>query len=663
MAQISVDRAFEMAVAQYRAGRWAEAENIYRQILAQFPDNAIVMHHLGILLAQQSRREEAIRLLARVVQLQPNNAEAHSDFGSALREVGRFDEAAAALSRAVALKPGMAMAHANLANVYRDLGRFDEAIEGFHRAIQIKPDYAAAYSNLGNALCDKSRFEDAAAAYRRAIQLDPGFAPAHSNLGVALERLGRSEEAAAAFQRAIDLAPDYAEAYSNLGRSLESLNRIDAAISAHERTVQLKPESAPLLCNLGNALQSKKQTDRAIAILRRAIQLDPRLAEAHNNLANALSDRGDAGDAIASYREALRLRPDYADAMSNLAGALIDHGKLDEPEGLLRRAIEIDPQFPDAHWNLAIFLLLGGDFERGLPEYEWRWKVRNVMRGSPRIPQPPWDGRELNGRTILLHTEQGAGDAIQFIRYTSMVAARGGRIILRCPIELKRLFAQIPEIERIIDPNEPLPDFDAHCPLLSLPLAFGTDLRSIPAPVPYLRADPSLAEAWKTKLIAKGDTTLYIKGRVPFSRKIGLAWSGAAIHVNDRNRSTMLGSFAPLSDVKNAAFYSLQKGEAAKHPPPAGLAIADFTSELNDFADTAALIENLDLVITVDTSVAHLAGAMGKPVWVILPCNPDWRWMYDRTDSPWYPTMRLFRQGGPEDWAAVIGEVVRRLGT
>ena len=227
------------------------------------------------------------------------------------------------------------------------------------------------------------------------------------------------------------ISPEYAEAYSNLGRSLESLDRIDAAISAHERAVQLKSDSAPLLCNLGNALHSKKRFDRAIAVLRRAIQFQPHLAEAHNNLANSLCDRGDAGEGIASYREALRLRPDYTEAISNLAAALIDRGDRDEPERLLRRAIEIDPQFPDAHWNLAIFLLLGGDFARGLPEYEWRWKVKNIMRGSPRLPQRPWDGLELNGQTILLHAEQGAGDAIQFIRYTSMVAARGGKIILR----------------------------------------------------------------------------------------------------------------------------------------------------------------------------------------------------------------------------------------
>jgi Flp pilus assembly protein TadD len=480
--------------------------------------------------------------------------------------------------------------------------------------------------------------------------LEPGFARAYSNLGVALEQLNRSEEAAAAFARAIELAPDFAEAHSNLGRSLESVGRRDAAIVAHERAVRLKPDSAPMLCNLGNALQNNKQVDRAITVLRRAVEIQPQFAEAHNNLGNALCDRGDADEAIASYRHALHLRPDYADAMSNLASILIDHVRLEEPEGLLRRAIEVDPNCADAHWNLAIFLLLHGDFAKGLPEYEWRWKVKGVMRGSPKLPQPPWDGSELDGKTIFLHTEQGVGDAIQFIRYVPMVAARGGRIILRCPIELKRLFEQVPRIQQIINLNEPLPEFDAHCPLLSLPLAFKTDLNSIPAEVPYLRADPSLAKAWKNKLAIPKNV-----------RKIGLAWAGAGIHSNDRNRSTTLSSFAALADVRDAAYFSLQKGNAATNPPPAGLAISDFTSELNDFAYTAALIENLDLVITVDTSVAHLAGAMGKPVWVLLPCNPDWRWMYDRTDSPWYPTMRLFRQSKPNDWAMVVGEVVRGL--
>jgi len=649
MAQVSVDRAMELALAQQRAGQLRDAEAIYKQILGQFPNHSLAIQRLGVLLAQQGRIEEALPLFRRFVELQPRSAEGYSDLGSALRSAGRTEEAIENLSRAISLNPNLAMAHGNLANVYRELGRIDDAIVEYQRAIQLNPNHASSHSNYGNALASKNQLSDAMTAFRRAIELDPNFAPAHNNLGVMLERTHRSEEAVAEFKRAIAISPAYSDAHTNLGRSFESLDQMDAALAAHERAVEIDPNNTSALFNLGNVLVGLGKLERAMEVLRRAIALRPDMAEAHNNLGTTLVDVGKSDAAIESYRHALRLNPDYADALSNLAVALINKGELTETEAMLRQAIALEPDSGIAHWNLAILLLLFGDFERGLPEYEWRWKVKNVMRGSPKIAQERWDGRELGGRTILLHAEQGFGDAIQFIRYVPMVAERGARIVLRCPPELKRLFASVPHIAEIVEAGAPLPKFDEHCPLLSLPLIFKTDLNSIPAPMPYLHADENLARIWREKLAGHAA-----------SRKIGLSWSGASIHPNDRNRSTTLDTLAPLGQIKDATFVSLQKGSSAAQQSP-GLKLLDFTAELGDFADTAALIENLDLIVTVDTAVAHLAGAMGKAVWVILPSNPDWRWMYGRADSPWYPTMRLFRQRGPSDWPAVMADVVKSL--
>jgi tetratricopeptide (TPR) repeat protein len=492
------------------------------------------------------------------------------------------------------------------------------------------------------------RFAEAEGFYRQILSQLPDHPGAMHSLAVLLVQRGRVDEALPLMRRVVQLKPQDAAAHSNLGQALEAIGRLDEAVAAYRRAIQLKPDLAGAFSNLGNALLDQRRLSDSIAACRRAIELQPDMAEAHNNLGNALSAAGCLDEAIAAYSQALRLNPNYVQALSNLGGTLIDSGRLDEPVNLFRRALQIDPEFPDAHWNLAIFLLLHGNFAEGLPEYEWRWKVKKVLRPPP-FSQPRWDGHDLNGRTILLHAEQGFGDAIQFIRYAPMVAARGGRVIVQCPMELKRLFSQIPGIQ-VLAAGDPLPKFDFHCPLLSLPLAFKTDLQSIPSSAPYLSADPELVETWRGKL-PTGDNR----------RRIGLAWAGAATHANDRNRSILPANFAPLAQVKDAVFYSLQKGDAAKSPPPAGMALIDFTSDLKDFADTAAMIENLDLVIAADTSVAHLAGAMGKPVWVLLPCNPDWRWMLHRLDSPWYPTMRLFRQKRAGEWQATIEETAAAL--
>jgi tetratricopeptide (TPR) repeat protein len=644
MAQVSLEQALQMVLQHRRAGNPGQAEAICREILAQVPNHPPAMHQLAIVLATQRRGQEALPLMQQVVQMVPGDAAALSDLGNLLRDLDRPTEALAAYRRAVALNPNLAFAQSNLANQLRDMGQASEAVPIFHRAIQLQPNFFEAYLNLGNALMDLGETDQAVAAYQQAIRLNPNYAMAHCNLGVGLRAAGRVDDAIASFRRAIEMMPNCVEAYSNLGQVLASVQRTDEAIDSFKRAIQINPRFAAAYSNLGSALLDLRRIPESLDICRKAVALAPQMAEAHNNLANALGDNDQLDEAIAEYREALRLRPDYPQALANFGSTLIDAGRYDEARELLGNALKISPDFPDAHWNLGLLHLLQGDFQRGLPEYEWRWRVK-TMQAPPSFSQPMWDGSPLDGKIILIHVEQGYGDAIQFARYVPMVTARGGRVILQCPPELHRLFSTIPDID--LFPGGPPPArFDVHCPILSLMLAFKTDLASIPAQVPYLRSDPALREAWRKRLESSA-------GQL----KVGLAWAGRPTHINNRNRSIPLEKFSPLAGASGVDFFSLQKGDRGNDSPPAGLELIDHTAELNDFAETAALVDNLDLVITVDTAVAHLGGALGKPVWVLIPANPDWRWMLDRVDSPWYPTMRLYRRRRGADWSEVIRQV------
>jgi hypothetical protein len=378
--------------------------------------------------------------------------------------------------------------------------------------------------------------------------------------------------------------------------------------------------------------------------------MNPAIAEAYNNLGTVCRDKGMFDAAAMYYQKALQMNPGFTEAYNNLGTVYRDNGQLEHAAENYRRAIDLNFDFAEAHWNLAFTLLLSGDFRNGWKEYEWRWKIQDhYLHG---ITKPLWDGSDISGYTLLIHAEQGLGDTIQFIRYASMAANRGAKILFACQKEIAGLLRQVKGLDTVIPYGEAIPGFDLHCPILRLPLVFETTIKNIPATVPYITADYSLVTAWGDRIDKKNGTF-----------KIGLAWAGRPTHLNDRNRSVPLSLFSPLARLERVELYSLQKGEAAEQVKnsPGGIRLFDFTGELHDFSDTAALIENLDLVISVDTAVAHLAGAMGKPVWILLHFAPDWRWMLNRDDSPWYPTMRLFRQPSHGDWISVIDRVCDAL--
>jgi predicted TPR repeat methyltransferase len=418
----------------------------------------------------------------------------------------------------------------------------------------------------------------------------------------------------------------------------------DGAIDALRQAVARRPDSAEAHSRLGIALIEQGQIDAALAAFRQAIAVKPQYAESHSNLGNALREAGELDAAIAAYRQAILLDPASAEAHSNLGNALKDIGQVDEAIHAFRRAIALQPDFTPAHYNLALALLYS-DLPEGWREYEWRWKFQGSQSPHSGSSGPLWDGGDLKNRTILVHHEQGLGDTIHFARYIPMLAERGAKVIFECQSELKSLLQNLSGAAQVIAAGEKPPEFDCHVPLLSLPLHFQTTLKNIPAAVPYLRPDGHRVEAWRRRFAGAAGL------------KVGLVWAGSPLHRSDRQRSMAPELLSPLPAVKGVTFFSLQKPPGPRMPP----GIVNLSDDLHDFCDTAAALSQLDLLISVDTAAAHLAGALGRPVWVMLQFMPDWRWLLHRDDTPWYPTMRLFRQRNRGDWAEVIGRVAAAL--
>jgi len=465
--------------------------------------------------------------------------------------------------------------------------------------------------------------------------------------GMAHHRAGRLREAETAYRQVLAEQPDQVDALQLLGSLSADIGRLDLAIELIGKAIQINPNVAQYHANLGALYARNKRFDEAAAALQRAIQLEPGMAAAHYNLGCVLLAQFEFTRAIAVFQKAIALNPDWPELHNNLGLALRNEARHEEALAAFKRALALRPDYASAHWNLSWTLLILGDLKAGWAEYEWRMKCPAVA--TPRLfNQPQWKGEELAGRTILLHAEQGFGDMLQVVRYAPLVAKRGGKVIVECRPELARIFKTVHGIEQIVVQGEMLPAFDVQCPMMSLPLAFGTTLETIPAQTPYLTPPPDRIAAWRLRM---GDRD----GRL----RVGLVWAGRPTQQYDRWRSGRFEYFAPLAKVKPVRFFSLQKGPAASHAAtaPPEMELIDWTADLYDFAETAALIANLDLVIGIESAVTHLAGAMGKPVWAVLAHVADWRYLLNRSDCPWYPTMRLFRQSAKEDWTRVIADV------
>jgi tetratricopeptide (TPR) repeat protein len=517
------------------------------------------------------------------------------------------------------------------------------AIELIGKAIQINPIHASAYSNRGNALKALKRVEEALASYDKAIAIDPDYAEAYANRGNALKELKRVEEALASYDKAIAIKPDYAEAYSSRGSALKELKRVDEALASYDKAIAIKPNYAEAYYNRGNALKDLRRMEEAIASYDKAIAIEPNYAEAYYNRGNALKDLKRLYDAVVSYDKANAIKPDYAEAYCNRGNALQDLKRVEEAVACYDNAIKIKPDHPAAHWNKSHALLLKGDLVQGWELYEWRWKNEKIALRRRNFPQPLWLGAEdITGKTLLLHAEQGLGDTIQFCRYAKLVKSLGVKVLMAVPRDLTNLLRGLDGVDDFLEQGETLPAFDYHCPLLSLPLAFKTDLTNIPSPQPYLVVSTRKREEWAQRLGAK------TKARV------GLVWSGSALHENDHNRSLTLQQLLPHLP-QGYEYVSLQKEVREVDVSVLNSsAIRHYGERLEDFTDTAALCDLMDLVISVDTSVAHLSGAIGKSTWILLPYASDWRWLLDRHDSPWYESMKLYRQDESRNWLSVL---------
>ncbi|TAL04548.1 MAG: glycosyltransferase family 41 protein [Rhodospirillaceae bacterium] len=593
---LNLDELLHKGMRLHQENQFDEAAAIYGEILALCPLHFNALHLLGVLRNQTGHPDEAIRLITAALEIQEN--------------------AAAFLNRGLALST---------------LGRHGESLAEYDRAIALQPDYAEVFNVRGNSLKELNRADDALASYDRAIALNPDYAEAFNNRGTLLSRLKRHDEALSDFDRAILLRPEFPEAFNNRGNVLRNLKKSDESILSFDHAIGLKPNYVAALKNRITALSDQNRFEEAL------IDCDQILASQADDW-DALYTRGNIlgslhriDEALVSYRRAIALyRPE--ESMDSL-----------EPVDAVR------PTVADIYWNQGLLHLLAGDFEKGWQGYEWRWKKTGHRPTARNFSQPLWNGTtDLDGMTILLHGEQGLGDTIQFCRYAKHVADRGGRVLLEVPSMLTSVLHNLAGVAEIVVAGSALPHFDCHCPLLSLPLAFGTRLDSIPADVPYLEASPIKILRWSNRLG---------KGRSDALR-VGLVWSGNPTHVNDRNRSmplaTLLHAIPPGVEI-----FSLQKEirledrntlRANKHVVNSG-------KLLKDFDDTAALISLMDVVISVDTAVAHLAGALGAKTWLLLPFVHDWRWLMNRNDSPWYPTMQMFRQPAYNDWDSVVASV------
>jgi tetratricopeptide (TPR) repeat protein len=539
-------------------------------------------------------------------------------------------------------------------------GQLREAEHLYRSILQADPGQVEALYLLA-VVCDALHDRGAAAeALERLLELEPNHPQAHNHLGALLAEQGDLEAAIAHFLEAGRLNPDWAEPRDNLtsarvakhnqqGLQLATEGKLDLAAAAHRAALALRPDDAAAHGNLGNVLKAQGDLAAAAECYRHALRLAPRAAEGHYNLGVLCGEQARWEEAETHLRRAIELAPEDPAAHCELGRVLLEQGNPRQAVGSYRRAVELAPNFADARFHLAFALLLTGAFAEGWREYEWRlaWKG---MEGPP-LAEPRWAGSPVPDGAILLRCEQGFGDALQFIRYAQAVKQRWGTVIVECRRPLARLLARCAGVDRVVVRGETRPSFDAHAPLLSLPGIFGTVLENIPAEVPYLVPDAALVAHWRAELARDR------------SFRIGISWQGDPTHANDRNRSFSLAHFRGIAHTRGVRLYSLQMGAGREQLVHVAQAwpIVDLGDHLGDFHDTAAIMRNLDLVITCDSAPAHLAGGLGVPVWVALARAPDWRWLVDRDDSPWYPTMRLFRQERSGQWGEVFERIAAEL--
>ena len=691
------------------------AVDLITKAIIIYPDNPAFHSNLGLALKELKKFDAAIGSFKKAISIQPNFAEAYANYGNVLQILKHFDAAIASYDKAISIQPDFASFYFVRGNILHEMNLYSAAIASYDKAISIQPDYAIAYVKCGNvlhglkqyetaivyydkaitvqpdlieshfsrgnALCELKQYEAAIVCYDKVISTQPDFAEAYSNRGNAFYELKQYETAIVCYDNAISLRPNYAEAYFNRGNVLKELKQYEAAIVCYDNAISLRPNYAEAYFNRGNSLHGLKQYEATMVDYDRAISIRPNYAELYFNRGNVLYELKQYEAAIFCYDKAISIRPDYFDAYCNRSNVLKDlkeyetaitgykkviclkpnfpiayynlgtiQGELHQFEAAIAsfdQAIELKPDYAEAHWNLALLHLLLGNFKDGWQEYEWRWYIvdyNETIRARFSM-QALWLGIEsLQNKTILLYAEQGLGDVIHFSRYVPLVAALGAKVILEAPSSLVKLLKDLDGVSQIIAYGDELPEFDYQCPLLSLPLAFKTNLKNIPSSTSYLKSNNNKVNNWKIRLGKKIKT------------RIGLVWSSTSSFPNDSKRSMTLAELLPALPNDQFEYICLQKeikpiDQVVLNNNPQ---IRFFGSELLDFTDTGALIECVDLIVSTCTSLPHLAGALDKKVILMISHSPDWRWMLNRNDSPWYRSISLLRQPSNGDWDTVI---------
>ncbi len=683
----SIAEAMQVAVEYHRAGQLQQAEAIYRQVIAADARHAMAHHLLGVLAMQARQPDVAIAQIQRAIALEPNQAAFHANLGDVLRTVGRSAEAKtcfaraialddrqvaahynlgllhqsennlpaaiASFSKAVELMPDLAPAHNELGNLYRDQGDRQLALEHFRRAIKANPQLADAHNDLGNLLQDLGQLPEAIESFQRALALNPALAAAHYNLGNALRATGELERAEASYRGALRVAPSMALAHNNLGTLLQDRGDWDGAQREFAEAVRLAPDLAEAHYNLGVALLHRDAWGEAEAILERSIQLDPNHAPAYLQFGQAKQHLRKWDEARANYLEALRLNPSYSEPQCNLGLMAMHEARYDEALERFQTSLATAPDCAEARCNLGMLRLGAGEYDIGWADF-LAYSQCPYYRDQ-KYSQPTWDGAPLEGRTIRIVCDNGLGDTIQFIRYVPWLYERGaGRVLLAAQVALHPLL-RAAGFGELVAPDDRSEPFDTHVSVMMLPPLHYQDRQSLGDAAPYLRADEQRVAQWQSRLAE-------FKGL-----RVGICWHGNETFPWNHWRSIPLAAYAPLAEVPGVHLISLQHGPGRRQLLEQGerLSIVDLGDQVDRdcgaFMDTAAIIANLDLVITSDTSLAHVAGALGAPVWLALPAGPEWRWRWQGSSTPWYPSLKLYRQQAFNEWRPVFEQLAADL--
>ncbi|TAK96786.1 MAG: tetratricopeptide repeat protein [Aquabacterium sp.] len=646
-----LDAMLDQAEADLGAGRLDAARQVLEQVLQQDPQQFDALHLLGVIALQRKDFAKGAELIEQALAMDPDVDMAQVNLGAARLEMKQPEKALACFDKAISLAPDYVEAHFGRGCALQAMSQWPQAVQSFAQVLALQPGHVEALASQGAALYGWQHYDEAIVALDKALALQPQHVAALINRGYALSELQRYEEALASYDQVILLKVERPAVYALRGDALLALGRMEYALASFDRALTLQPDQFAVWANRGNALLKLRRLNEAAASFDKALSYQPQHSDVQSNLAGAWREAGRLQEALTLCDRVLQSHPHHAGAWQNKGNALMDQGRLTEAREAFAKASSLQPDNAEARWSQGWVATLQGDWATGLPLLEWRWKKAHIASAKRAFIQPQWDGQaDLRGRTILLHAEQGLGDTIQFCRYVTQVAALGARVVLEVQPPLVHLMSSLDGVAQIVAQGQALPAFDTHCPLMSLPMAFKTTPDTVPTVPAYLTADPALVQRMANRLGAN------------VKQRVGLVWSGNAMHRDDHNRSMPL---ATLLDAlpQGPQFYVLQKDirDSDMATLRARHDVILLEDALQDFDATAALVAQMDVVISVDTSIAHLAGALGKPVWLLLAKMPDWRWLLQRHDTPWYPATRLFRQITAGQWADPLRDVGQAL--